>query len=296
MSVPSISALTDGISLRPCTQARTKKLMKPSFTPYFFSIISLYWLRVWITVLMSTSLKVVSMAAVFGASLRRRAIVCRKRVMRTRSSRAASSAGAGARACTAAATGIGAAAARSIAAIMSPLVTRPSLPDPGTVETSSPLSVASLRTEGGTGVPEGNALAEDGGGAGAGSAAAAVATTGLDFSGLGAGLAGDAAPAPSRIWPSNAPTATVSPSLAAISASTPAAGDGTSIVTLSVSSSTSGSSTATASPGCLNHFPMVASVTDSPSVGTRISVIASFSYRRTEDGGRTTEDDWMPVS
>src|SRR5262245_8285876 len=45
------------------------------------------------------------------------------------------------------------------------------------------------------------------------------------------------------------------------------------IVTLSVSSSTSGSSTATRSPGCLNHLPMVASVTDSPSVGTRISVM-----------------------
>ena len=77
---------------------------------------------------------------------------------------------------------------------------------------------------------------------------------------------------PSLIWPSSAPTATVSPSLAAISASTPAAGAGTSIVTLSVSSSTSGSSAATASPGCLNQLPMVASVTDSPRVGTRISV------------------------
>src|SRR6185503_11143963 len=86
-----------------------------------------------------------------------------------------------------------------------------------------------------------------------------------------AGLAG--APAPSLIWPSRAPTATVSPSLAEISPSVPAAGAGTSIVTLSVSSSTSGSSTATGSPGFLNHFPIVASVTDSPSVGTRISAI-----------------------
>ncbi len=46
-----------------------------------------------------------------------------------------------------------------------------------------------------------------------------------------------------------------------MSDSTPAAGAGTSRVTLSVSSSTSGSSTATASPGCLNHLPTVASVT-----------------------------------
>src|SRR6185437_3464397 len=67
--------------------------------------------------------------------------------------------------------------------------------------------------------------------------------------------------------------ATVSPSLAMISPSVPAEGAGTSMVTLSVSSSTNGSSTATASPAFLNHFPMVASVTDSPSVGTRISVM-----------------------
>src|SRR5882724_2756624 len=58
-----------------------------------------------------------------------------------------------------------------------------------------------------------------------------------------------------------------------MSPSTPAAGAGTSMVTLSVSSSTSGSSTATGSPGCLNHLPMVASVTDSPKVGTRISAM-----------------------
>ncbi len=78
------------------------------------------------TALMSTSLKVVSMAAVFCASFRRRAMVWRSRVMCTRSSRAASSAGDGARICTAAAvaaTGVGAEAARSIAAIMSPFNT-----------------------------------------------------------------------------------------------------------------------------------------------------------------------------
>ncbi len=95
--------------------------------------------------------------------------------------------------------------------------------------------------------------------------------------GAGAAFAAGAAPAPSLIWPSTAPTATVSPSFAAISLSTPAAGAGTSIVTLSVSSSTSGSSTATASPAFLNHLPMVASVTNSPSVGTRISAIMFLS-------------------
>ena len=94
------------------------------------------------------------------------------------------------------------------------------------------------------------------------------------LAGAAAGFA--ALAAPSLICPSSAPTATVSPSLAAISPSTPADGAGTSMVTLSVSSSTSGSSTATASPAFLNQRPMVASVTDSPSVGTRISVMVFF--------------------
>src|SRR5262249_27838986 len=117
---------------------------------------------------------------------------------------------------------------------------------------------------------------------GGSAAGAGAAGFGAGFaSAAGAALAAGvfAAAAPSLIWPSSAPTATVSPSLAAISASVPAAGAGTSIVTLSVSSSTSGSSTATASPGFLNHFPIVASVTDSPRGGARISVMMLLSVR-----------------
>ena len=56
---------------------------------------------------MSTSLKVVSMAAVFCASLSLRAMVWRSRVIFTRSSRVASSAGDGARATAAAVCGTG---------------------------------------------------------------------------------------------------------------------------------------------------------------------------------------------
>src|SRR5215470_11887455 len=165
---------------------------------------------------------------------------------------------------------------------MSPLVTRPSLPEPGTAAASIPLSAASLRTEGASGTSEPADFAVAVAGADAGTAAA--------FSAAGAGAFALGAPAPSLICPSKAPTATVSPSLAAISPSTPAAGAGTSIVTLSVSSSTSGSSTATGSPGCLNHLPMVASVTDSPSAGTRISAMSHPSYvavhARTAEEGR----------
>src|ERR1700722_9905421 len=151
---------------------------------------------------------------------------------------------------------------------MSPLVTRPSLPEPGTVAASMPLSTESLRTDGASGASAGGTLAVGAEAAGAGAGAAALA-------GAAAGFA--AAPAaPSLICPSSAPTATVSPSLATMSPSVPADGAGTSIVTLSVSSSTNGSSTATLSPAFLNHRPMVASVTDSPSVGTRISVMVCF--------------------
>ncbi len=80
------------------------------------------------------------------------------------------------------------------------------------------------------------------------------------------------AAAPPASWPSSAPIDTVWPVSAVISLSTPAPGAFTSSVTLSVSSSTSGSSARTASPAFLNHLPTVASVIDSPSVGTRISI------------------------
>ena len=80
--------------------------MKPSLTPCRFSNSSLYSLRIAITALMSTSLNVVSIAAVFCASFSRRAMVWRSRVMRTRSSRDSSSSATGARICW---TGTGAA-------------------------------------------------------------------------------------------------------------------------------------------------------------------------------------------
>ena len=118
------------------------------------------------------------------------------------------------------------------------------------------LSAAIFAAAGAGGIAAGAAL-------GAGAAAGAAAT----------GAGDGAAPAPpAAIWPSRAPGATVSPSLATISESTPDAGALTSMVTLSVSSSTKGSSAFTTSPAFLYQRPMVASETDSPRVGTRISV------------------------
>ncbi len=60
-------------------QAFTKNDMKPSRAPCFFSKSSFSRSRSAITLVMSTSLKVVSMAAVFCASLRRLAMVRRSR-------------------------------------------------------------------------------------------------------------------------------------------------------------------------------------------------------------------------
>ena len=55
-----------------------------------------------------------------------------------------------------------------------------------------------------------------------------------------------------------------------LAVATPFVGEGTSTLTLSVSSSTKGSSAETFSPFDLSHFETVASVIDSPSVGTVI--------------------------
>ena len=97
---------------------------------------------------------------------------------------------------------------------------------------------------------------------------------------LGAGLLAvseaSLRPAPLAILASKASTPTVVPSAATISLRTPAAGLGTSTVTLSVSNSHSISSKATTSPGFLNQVATVASVTDSPKVGTRISVVIGY--------------------
>ena len=65
-------------------EAFTKKLMNPSFVPCRSMNACLYLLRRSITGFMSTSLKVVRMAAVFWTSLRRWAMRRRRRVMGTR--------------------------------------------------------------------------------------------------------------------------------------------------------------------------------------------------------------------
>src|SRR6185312_10374886 len=109
-----------------------------------------------------------------------------------------------------------------------------------TFDGSTPVSAAILRTDGGGGMSF-LSVAERGFGS------SSAALIGMEDVVLVSGLAVPvplatdfgAAPAPSLILPSTAPTATVSPCLALISPRTPADGAGTSSVTLSVSSSTS---------------------------------------------------------
>ena len=170
----------------------------------------------------------------------------------------------------------------AIAASMSPLVTRPSLPDAGDARRVDAALGGEMRATAGTvsfAPRTGRTAAGRRGGSrsSVGAAGGAAPPSGAAF-GASAGAGAAAAAPPSTIEPSTAPGATVSPSLARISPSTPAAGALTSSVTLSVSSSTSGSSAFTASPGFLNHWPMVASETDSPSVGTRISVAMVLAF------------------
>src|SRR5205814_1128481 len=70
-------------------------------------------------------------------------------------------------------------------------------------------------------------------------------------------------------------TATVSPSVTIISASTPAAGAGISASTLSVEISKMGSSRFTSSPTFFNHFESVPSAIDSPICGMMMSTRAT---------------------
>ena len=142
----------------------------------------------------------------------------------------------------------------------SSLVMRPSLPVPLMFAGSMPFSSTARRTAGES--VTGSLLA--GSGAAVGFAA-----------GAGAGTAA-AAPDPASTVVISAPTFTVSPSFTRCAPITPATGDITSIATLSVSRLAMGSSTATASPGCLSHWPIEASETDSPSTGTLTSTVMAF--------------------
>ena len=181
-------------------------------------------------------------------------MVWRRRVIFTRSSRAASSTGRGAAGALTTGAGAGAAAAAAMARATSSFIARPSLPVPVTASRGRPASAIAFLAAGASST----SLFDGADGAGAAEALEAGA---------------DALTAP-PMTASLALASTVVPSGAVISESTPAAGEGTSTETLSVSSSQSISSAATVSPTCLNHVETVASDTDSPKAGTMTSTAA----------------------
>ncbi len=229
------------------------------------------------TAVMSTSLNVVSIAAVLCASTSRLAIVARRFDMRTRSSVRSSSerlrssptggtgfafaVGAAAGAASAggaagpAAAGFSAApdafSAAPDAFSTSLFITRPPSPLPRRLARSTSFAAAAFFAVG---------------------VARGVLAASLAASTFGASASpGDGVAAPfaesSRI-PSTSPTFTSSPSLRSMRLSTPACGALTSTSILSVSSSTSGSPAATASPSLRSHLATRASTMDSPTSGT----------------------------
>src|SRR5206468_659902 len=195
MSSPRISALTTGMSRSAAMQARAKNDMKPSPMPCCFWKRSLCSARSAITALMSSSLKVVRMAAVCCAWTRRSAIRRRIGLSDTRSSPSARAADG----CGAAGTSIRTGRAlRSRYASTSSLVSRPPLPEAGTRVGSRSCSARRRRTAGLSGptprAATGSASASAGARGAAGMAGAGFGVSGA--AGAGFGAAGAAARAP----------------------------------------------------------------------------------------------------
>src|SRR5581483_8739399 len=126
-------------------------------------------------------------------------------------------------------------------------------------------------------------------GFGVSGAFAGAGATGVTAAGCGGAGALAAAAAP--ITATTLLTGTVSPSLARISASTPAAGAGISASTLSVEISNSGSSRSTLSPTFLIQRTIVPSAIDSPICGMTTSVAINLEMDRgAVDGVRRFSD------
>src|SRR5580765_1351479 len=160
---------------------------------------------------------------------------------------------------------------------MSCFVTRPATPVPCSPFKSTLCSLAIRRTSGDDRVrrvsSSGPASAplspEPTNTAGAASVAPGFVAPGADFADAGAGVSTTRSP----IVATTLLTATVSPSLTLISASTPSAGDGISASTLSVEISNSGSSRPTFSPTFLIQRTIVPSAIDSPIWGISTGVL-----------------------
>src|SRR5256885_963037 len=162
MSLPSTEALSTGYFFRACTAALTKKDMKPSLVPCSLVKASWNFLRRSITGAMFTSLNVVRMALVDCDCSRRSATRARRRLMGTRCSgrplRSSLAAGADTWGSALVGTPVGMTAAVDCtppltAARASPLVTRPSLPEPATLAADRLFSASSLAAAGAATAP-----------------------------------------------------------------------------------------------------------------------------------------------
>ena len=129
-----MKAFTSGFSIKALAQALANRDIKPSLTPNFSTNFSCTSLRSFITLVRSTSLKVVSMAVSFFAFVKRAAMVRRMRLIFFRdSSRLKSALGvAGAGALASFFSAAGALGAAACAFSASALVMRPSRPVPCT--------------------------------------------------------------------------------------------------------------------------------------------------------------------
>ncbi len=187
--------------------AFTKKPMKPRRTPCFFSNRSLYLVRASMTADMSTSLKVVRIAALFCASLRRLATVWRRRVILTRSWPRPGPVTAAAGPVLGATLAGAGAEPDAIAAITSSLVRRPSLPVPVMRLGSRPCSSTMRRTAGERVIDPASACSGTAAAAGVGAAAGAGAGAGAgaETTGVGAAAAGAALAARRRSRSSRSP-------------------------------------------------------------------------------------------
>ncbi len=186
----------------------------------------------------------------------------------------------------------------SMYARMSFFVTRPPVPVPATTFGSTPCSAAMRATTGETNVrpfpdPVADGTGSEGivraSGVGAGSTAPGAgsgAPTASTAPGAGSGTpaASTTAEPAGAITASTVPISTVSPSATRISATTPSPGLGTSVSTLSVEISSSGSSWAIASPGCLSHFVIVPSETETPIWGITTSICVPVATARVLSG------------
>merc|ERR1719312_47542 len=209
--------------------------------------------------LMSNSLKVVSIALVFCASLRRLAIFCLILFILTLCSDLVP-----AMALVGSAGGIlttGAAPADGLGGI-------------GAGGGVTFLGAAGIGGTGGGVVGIGAAAAAAGGGGGGGGAAAAGGGGAAGSAGAAAaGLALGAPPPPSFSFRSLVPGDTVAPSSTRSSSITPAAGEGTGTLVLSVSFSQRTSSSATLSPTCFSHLTSPSEI-ESANAGQTTSLIS----------------------